>query len=108
MYYERKLKGTGYCLAAHNHFWVHPENNRKMCDAIMVDDGEAFKKLWSKYDKEEKMTKGTFNYFDTNKLINEFKGEGEFYKDLEKFEIELLSDFIDWLYTEKRYMIIPQ
>lgn len=50
MYYERKLKGTGYCLGAHEHFWVAPEESKKMLDAIMANDDKTFKKLWSKYE----------------------------------------------------------
>jgi len=50
MYCERKLKGTGYCMGAHEHFWVHPDDTRKMVDAIMANDDKAFKKLWRKYE----------------------------------------------------------
>jgi len=59
--------------------------------------------------------KKTLNYFEAKpeekkveKLIMEFEGEGESYKALEEFEKKLLGDFIDWLYIEKKYMIIPQ
>ncbi|KKL54020.1 hypothetical protein LCGC14_2269590 [marine sediment metagenome] len=61
------------------------------------------------------MNKGTLNYFEAKpeekkveKLIMEFEGEGEFYRALEELEKRLLSDFINWLYLEKQYMIIPQ
>ena len=53
MYYERKLEGAGYCRGAHEHIWIHPDDNKKMLNAIMANDDAKFKALMKKYNLEE-------------------------------------------------------